>query len=84
MVGGNDLCDPSMLALKVASNVYDLALSLSAMECCYMVFSASILPRLSYLVMYPDYLDRVNHCNVIKESGRGQTDNFVLQAEGPI
>ena len=48
---GKDLCDPRTSALKVASEVHDLALSLSAMDCCYMVFVDSIPPWRSYAVM---------------------------------
>ena len=30
-----------------------------------MLFVASIPPRVSFPVMYPDYLDQVQHCNFI-------------------
>ena len=65
MVGGNDLCNTATSALKMASDIHDLALSFSGMEGCHMVFVASIPPRTSYPDMCPGYLDRIKHCNLI-------------------
>ena len=65
MVGGNDLRNPATTALNVASDIHDLALSLSGMESCHMVFVASIPPRVSYPDMCPGYLDQIEHCNLI-------------------
>ena len=59
VVGGNDLCHPSTLALEVASTIHDLALSIADMEGCHWVFVASIPPRRSYPLVSPVYPERV-------------------------
>ena len=65
MVGGNDLCNPATSALKVASDIHDLALSLSEMKGCHRVFVAFIPTRLSYPNVCPEYPDHIHHCNLI-------------------
>ena len=65
MVGCNDLCNPATLALKVDSDIHDLASSLSVMQGRHIVFLASIPPQVSYPDMSPGYLDRIEHCNLI-------------------
>ena len=76
MVGGNDLSDPAMSPLKVASDINDLAVFISAMESCYTVLVRGILPQLSYPGMDPVYQERVHHCNFILRN--------LLEVEEPI
>ena len=63
MVGGNDLTNPNLSALDVASSIHDLAKHLIDSEGCYMVFVASITGRTSYPYLNPSYPQKVGDCN---------------------
>ena len=63
MVGGNDLIDPNLSALDVASRIHNLAKSLVETEGCYFVFVASITDRTSYPYLDPSYPQIVGDCN---------------------
>ena len=63
MVGGNDLTDPTLSALDVASRIHDLAKYLVDSEGCYVVFVASITGRTSYPNLNPSYPEKVGDCN---------------------
>ena len=62
MVGGNDLSDPNLSALDVASRIHNLATLLVESKGCYFVFVASITDRTSYLCLDPSYPQKVGDC----------------------
>ena len=63
MVGGNDLTNPNLSALDVASSIHDLAKHLIDSEGSYVVFVASITGRTSYPYLNPSYPQKVGDCN---------------------
>ena len=63
MVGGNDLTDPTLSALEVASRIQDLTKYLVDSEGCYLVFVASITGCTSYPYLKTSYPQKVGDCN---------------------
>ena len=65
MVGANDLTSATASALRVASDIHELALSIAAVESCVKVMVGAIPPLASYPSTAPAYPERVEHCNYI-------------------
>ena len=63
MVGGNDLCDPNSSPLTVATNIFDLAVTLEHSDLCEYVIVTSIPTRLKYPALSPSFPSRVSQCN---------------------
>ena len=63
MVGGNDLGNPNLSALDVASQIHDLTSFFVDSEGCYLMFVASITPRSSYPYLDSAYPQKVANCN---------------------
>ena len=64
----DDLTDPTLSALDVASRIHDLAKYLVDSEGCYLEFAASITGRTSYPYLNPSYPQKVGDCKNTLES----------------